>query len=180
MPDYLEDFTVIPADCWDEADAGDPTSGPQNLGAGSWVADGYLNNGTTGAYKINLYAASKSDWILSPQIDLTGVPFQVEFDFAVLNWGSTTVAGSLGSDDQVQFLMSTDSGATWTALASWDNTSVFTPTGSHYVFDLTAYSGDIVQFAVWASEGTVNDTEDVDVFFDNLWVRSIPTCPEPS
>lgn len=180
VPDYLEDFTVIPADCWDEADAGDPTSGPQNLGAGSWVADGYLNNGTAGAYKINLYAASKSDWILSPQIDLTGVPFQVEFDFAVLNWGSTTVAGSLGSDDQVQFLMSTDSGATWTALASWDNSSVFTATGSHYVFDLTAYSGSVVQFAVWASEGTVNDPEDVDVFFDNLWVRSIPTCPEPS
>src|SRR5690606_2578340 len=104
IPDYLEDFTTIPADCWDEADAGDPTTGPQNIGAGSWVADGYLNNGTTGAFKINLYAASKSDWILSPQIDLTGVPFQVEFDFAVLNWGSTTVAGSLGSDDQVQFL----------------------------------------------------------------------------
>src|SRR5690606_26282025 len=108
------------------------------------------------------------------------VPFQVEFDFAVLNWCITTVAGSPGSDDQERFLLSSDSGATWTALASWDNTSVFTPTGSHYVFDATAYSGDIVQFAVWASEGTVNDHEDVDVFFDNLEVRPIPACPEPT
>ena len=179
VPDYLEDFTVIPADCWEEADAGNPTTGPLNLGGGSWTADGYLNNGTTGAFKINLYSSSKSDWILSPQIDLTGGPFQVEFDFGVMKWGSSVNAGTLGSDDQVQFLMSTDNGVTWTALISWDNTSVFTASGAHYVFDLSAYNG-VAQFGVWASEGTVSDPVDVDVFFDNFRVRAIPTCPEPS
>ena len=180
VPDYLEDFTTIPADCWDEADAGDPTTGPQNLGGGSWTADGYLNNGTTGAFKINLYTTGKSDWILSPQIDLTGGPFQVEFDFAVLDWATTDTPGALDSDDQVQFLMSNDGGATWTALQTWDNTATFTATGTHYTFDLTANSGDIVQFGVWASEGATGGSVDVDVFFDNFRVREIPTCPEPS
>ena len=103
VPDYIEDFTTIIPDCWDEADSGDPTSGPSDLGAGSWTADEFLNIGTgDGAYKINLFTTGKSDWIISPQFDLTGGPFQVEFDFAITNWTSRTVAGPLGSDDVVQ------------------------------------------------------------------------------
>ena len=181
VPDYLEDFTTIIPDCWDEADSGDPTTGPADLGAGSWTADEFLNIGTgDGAYKINLFAASKSDWIISPQFDLTGGPFQVEFDFAITNWNSSTVAGTLGSDDQVVFLMSNDNGATWTTLLTYDSTSVVPIPGIHPVVDLTANSGETVQFAIYATEGTVNDPEDVDVFVDNFQVRNIPSCPEPT
>ena len=181
VPDYLENFTTIIPDCWDEASNGDATTGPTDLGAGSWVADEFLNIGTgDGAYKINLFSTGKSDWIISPQFDLTGGPFQVEFDFAITNWNSSTVAGTLGSDDTVQLLMTTDGGATWIELLLYDNSSVVPIPGIHPVVDLTAYSGQIVQFGVLGSEGTVNDTEDVDVFVDNFQVRNVPTCPEPS
>ena len=181
VPDYLEDFTTIIPDCWDEADDGDPTSGPSNFGTGSWTPDEFLNVGTgDGAYKINLFSTGKSDWIISPLFDLTGGPFQVEFDFAITNWNSSTVAGTLGSDDEVIFLMSNDNGATWTTLLSYDSTSVVPIPGIHPVVDLTANSGETVQFAIYASEGTVNDPEDVDVFVDNFQVRNIPSCPEPT
>lgn len=181
VPDYLEDFTTIIPDCWDEADDGDPTTGPSNFGAGSWTPDEFLNIGTgDGAYKINLFSTGKSDWIISPQFDLTGGPFQVEFDFAITNWNSSTVAGTLGSDDEVIFLMSNDNGATWTTLLSYDSTSVVPIPGIHPVVDLTANSGETVQFAIYATEGTVNDPEDVDVFVDNFQVRNIPSCPEPT
>ena len=50
IPDYLEDFTTIIPDCWEEADNGDLTTGPIDLGAGAWGADGFLNNGFNGAY----------------------------------------------------------------------------------------------------------------------------------
>ena len=184
VPDYIENFETVtfsdPPECWDEADSGDATTGPTDLGAGSWTSDGFLNNGTSGAYKINLFAASKSDWILSPLFDLTGGPFQVEFDFAITNWNSSTVAGTLGSDDTVQLLITNDGGATWTPLLTYDNTSVISISGAHPVIDLTAYSGQSVQFGILASEGTENDPEDVDVFVDNFRVRNIPTCPEPT
>jgi gliding motility-associated-like protein len=181
IPDYIENFTTIIPDCWDEADSGDATSGPSDLGAGSWVADEFLNTGAgDGAYKINLFASTKSDWIISPQFDLTGGPFQVEFDFAITNWNSSTVAGTLGSDDLVQLLMTTDNGATWIPLLTYDTTSVVPIAGIHPVVDLTTYAGQIVQFGILGSEGTVNDPEDVDVFVDNFQVRNIPTCPEPS
>ncbi len=180
IPDYLENFTTIIPDCWDEADSGDATTGPGDLGAGSWTADGFLNNGFAGAYKINLFTNNKSDWILSPLFDLTGGPFQVEFDFAVTNWNSSTVAGTLGSDDLVQLLITNDGGASWTPILTYDSTSVFTISGLHPIVNLTAYSGQTVQFGILGSEGTVNDPEDIDVFVDNFQVRNVPTCPEPS
>jgi gliding motility-associated-like protein len=178
IPDYLESFGTIIPNCWDEAGDGDATTGPTGLGAGDWAADGFLNNGFTGAYKINLWQAFKSDWILSPQFDLTGGPFQVDFDFGIMQFGSSTVAGTLGSDDTVQLLISTDDGATWTNLLTFDNTSVIPATGTQVVFDLTAYAGQIVQFGILGSEGTVDDTADNDVFVDNFRVRAIPSCQE--
>ncbi|WP_426432018.1 choice-of-anchor L domain-containing protein [Winogradskyella sp. HB-48] len=179
-PDYLEQFTTIIPDCWDEADSGDATTGPGDFGAGAWGTDGFLNNGFTGAYKINLWLAAKSDWILSPQFDLTGGPFQVEFDFGIMQFGSSTNAGTLGSDDIVQLLITNDNGITWTPLLTYDNTSVVSPAGEHPVVTLEAYAGQTVQFGILGSEGTVDDPQDNDVFVDNFRVRGIPTCPEPT
>ena len=178
-PDYLQDFTTIPAICWDIADSGDATTGPGDLGSSSWAPDGYLNNGFTGAYKINLYQAVKSDWLLSPLFDLTGGPFQVEFDFGIMTFANSTTAGILGSDDTVELLITTDNGVTWTVLETFDETSVVPATGLHVVQDLSAYSGTTAQFGIRASEGTVDDTLDNDVFVDNFQVRAIPSCPDP-
>ncbi|AUC82868.1 choice-of-anchor L domain-containing protein [Lacinutrix sp. Bg11-31] len=178
IPDYQQDFATIPADCWDEADSGDSTTGPGDIGAGSWNQDGFLNNGFQGSYSINLWLAAKSDWLLTPLFDLTGGPFQAEFDLGVMAFGSTTNVGTLGSDDIVQFLITTDSGATWTVLETWDSTSVFPLTGLHPVYDLTAYAGQNVQFGILGSEGTVDDAEDNEAFIDNFQVRAIPNCPD--
>ena len=179
-PDYLADFTSIPTDCWEEADSGDATTGPLDIGSGSWIADEFRNIGSNdGAYRINLWQNTKSDWILSPQFDLTGGPFQVDFDFAIMKFGSSTNAGTLGSDDIVQLLMTTDNGASWITLLTYNNNSVVSEAGEHPTVDLTAYSGQTVQFGFLGSEGTVDDTADNDVFVDNFRVRSVVSCFEP-
>ncbi|WP_054852133.1 gliding motility-associated C-terminal domain-containing protein [Olleya sp. ITB9] len=178
-PDYLQDFTTIPANCWEVADSGDATTGPTDIGTSSWTTDGYLNNGTTGAYKINLWVASKSDWLLTPEFDLTGGPFQVEFDLGVMTFGSTTTAGTLGSDDIVELMITTDSGTTWTVLQSFDASTVFTSAGMHVVENLSTYSGATAQFSIRASEGVIDDPTDNDVFVDNFQVRSVPSCSDP-
>ena len=129
---------------------------------------------------INLWLAAKSDWLLSPQFDLTGGPFQVDFDFGIMQFGSNTAAGTLGSDDTVQLFISTDNGATWVNLLTFDSTSVIPATGTQVVADLTAYSGMTVQFGIYGSEGTVDDAADNEVFVDNFRVRTIPSCQEPT
>ena len=180
IPPYLQTYATIPPNCWGVADDGDPTTGPQTLGTSSWFQDGFANNGFTGAYSINLWQDTKSDWLLSPEFDLTGGPFQVELDLAIMQFASSINAGTLGSDDQVQLLITSDGGTTWTPLLLWDSTSVIPVGGEHFVYDLTAYSGSIVQFGIWASEGTVDDTADNDISVDNFEVRAIPSCPEPT
>jgi gliding motility-associated-like protein len=181
VPDYIEQFDTIIPQCWDEADSGDATTGPGDLGAGSWIADEFANLGADdGAYKINLFTNTKSDWILSPQFDLTGGPFQVEFDFAITNWNSSTVAGTLGSDDIVQLLITNDNGVTWIPLLTYDSTSTVPLPGITPVVTLEAYAGQTVQFGILGSEGTVDDAQDIDVFVDNFRVRGIPTCAEPT
>jgi len=178
-PDYYEDFSTIPADCWEEADSGNAESGPMDIGSGSWVSEGFLNNGLSGAYRINLFQAAKSDWLLSPEFDLSSGPFQVDFDFGVMEWNSSTVAGILGSDDTVQLLITADGGSTWDILLTYDTNSVVPVTGEHPIVDLSAYSGQTVQLAFLASEGAVNDINDVEVFVDNFRVRNLITCFEP-
>ncbi|WP_179333083.1 T9SS type A sorting domain-containing protein [Winogradskyella costae] len=176
---YYEDFSVIPNECWEEADNGDAESGPMDIGSGSWLAEGFLNNGLSGAYRINLYLANKSDWLLSPEFDLSGGPFQVDFDFGIMAWDSSTTAGTLGSDDTVQLLLTNDGGTTWIPLLTYDENSEVSVEGEHPIIDLTAYSGETVQFGILASEGEVDDIEDVEVFVDNFRVRNLITCFEP-
>ncbi len=170
IPPSLEDFsTGFPPNCWDEGDGGTPATGPTTLGTGAWTADGYLNAGSSGATKINMYNTGDQDWILSPLYDLSGAAWNAEFDFAVYNWNSTTTPGTLGSDDTVQFLISVDTGATWTVLATYDSSYVTAVGGNHELINLSAYTGNIVMFAFWASEGTVDDPEDNDIFVDILF-----------
>ena len=179
-PPQLEDFSsgFPPNACWDQAGDGDPSSGPTNLGTSSWLADGFGNVGTNGAVGINLYSTGKNEWILTPQYDLTsGGPFQIEFDFGVFTW-PTTSPGTLGSDDRVEVLISRDGGGSWSGLANYNNNYITGPNGNHEIVPLPSDSG-IVQFAIWASEGTVDDPEDNDVMIDNFAVNPIPNCPQP-
>ena len=179
-PPQLQDFSAgfTPNVCWDEASDGDPGTGPTNLGTGSWIQDGFGNNGTTGAVKIYLYSTFQSDWILTPQYDLSGAgPYQVEFDMGVFDVNSPST-GQLGSDDRVELLISTDGGVTWLPLTNWNSSYVTSPNGNHEIISLANYTG-IVQFAFWATDGTVDDPESIDVMLDNFEIKTIPLCPQP-
>ena len=180
IPSQLEDFSAgfPPNACWDQAGDGDPGTGPTGLGTSSWFTDGFGNIGTTGAVKVNLYTTGKNEWILSPQYDFSSSgPFQIEFDFGVFGWNQISPS-QLGSDDRVEVLISRDGGASWNGLATYNNNYTTVPNGNHEIIPLLNDTG-IVQFAVWASEGTVDDPEDNDVMIDNFAVNPIPSCPPP-
>ena len=180
IPPYVQDFTLFEPECWEQADNGDWTEGPQNFGFSSWFSDGFGNDGFEGSQKINLFTLGKNDWLISPLIDLTtGGPYQVEFDVAITLFASQ-LPGTMGSDDAVRFLISTDNGTTWDSLDIWDNTSSIAQGGEHFIYSLDDYAGQVVQFAFWGTEGTVDDFEDIDFFVDNFFVRIPPSCPEIS
>lgn len=184
-PPYVETFSSLDqegnAACWSQADNGDPVNGPTDLGTSLWAEDGFGNVDFTGAMWINLYQGDVAkDWLISPIFDLSASEgYQVEFDFSITTY-ATTEPGVLGSDDEVVFLISTDAGSSWTALQTWTSADNVPPAGQKIIHDLTAYNGMNVMFAFWATDGVVDDEEDNDIFVDNFFVRTPPTCIEIS
>jgi hypothetical protein len=164
-PAYTTNFgTFLPA-CWEEADAGNPATGPSQFGVSSWG-----QNGTS--VRTNIYTTGMSDWLISPEFDLsTPGPWELVINSNATDWSPTTVFSGMGSDDTVQVVVSTDGGATWTALYTWDvnNPLQFTP--NDVVIDISAYTGISNIFAIWASEGTVGGPQDYYAIINNFEIR---------
>ena len=187
IPNYTEDFDggVVAPDCWMEAGSGDPTTGPMDLGSGLWNDDDYLNDtvasgGSDNSASINLYTNNREDWLISPTFDLSGGTYQLVYNVAVTDFANSNEpeGNGMGTDDVVQMLISEDNGATWTPLMTYDVTNIPSHLGQTEIVDLSSYTGNAV-FAIWATDGTVNDSEDYDFFFDEFIVRTPLNCESP-
>ncbi len=178
-PYYAQDFATFPPSCWNRSDAGNPTTGPTGTGTGIWFADGFLNSGTTGAIKVNLYSNNRIGWMISPLFDLSAGGYRVKHDVAVTVWNGTG-AITMGSDDVVSLLMSIDGGATWTTIEEYNATNSPVNSSNTEIYDISTVTSSSVLFAYYATDGTVDDAADYDFFIDNFVVETIPTCVEPT
>ncbi|MBD3905294.1 T9SS type A sorting domain-containing protein [Chryseobacterium sp. Ch-15] len=175
-PNFTFDFTGGINDCWEEADAGTPASTPSGTSS-YWYETGFLNNGFEGAFAINLYTSSWlpetfDAWLITPVFNLSAGGYRVKFDYGLTEYGDT-ISGSLGSDDVVQFVVSQDGGTTWTVLQTWNAASNVSNSSTTYSYDLATYNGANTKFGFYATNGTVEDPEDVEFFIDNLVVEQI-------
>lgn len=167
----ITDFSVNPPACWDEAGSGEVADGPGDIGASVWKdnraytdAEGNVVNSNV----INLYLGDDyREWLLSPVYDIpagTGHSLVVNVavtDYSFSGTSDATDTDTMGSDDEVQLLQSTDGGNTWTNITTWNVGNQPAVTGTEYIADLAAISGN-VQFAIWGSDGATDDAEDFD------------------
>ncbi|WP_323786927.1 T9SS-dependent choice-of-anchor J family protein [Psychroserpens sp.] len=181
VPDYTADMsTNVPDSCWDEAGSGEVAAGPGGLGASDW-RDTSASYAVGDANAINLFAGNTDrEWLLSPAFDLSADGYELVVNVAVSDWQDGFTAATMGSDDEVQLLMSTDGGTTWTNLTTWNVGNQPALAGTEYTEDLTGTTGTDVRFAIWASDGTVNDAEDYDFLVGQFVVRTPPACPDVS
>jgi hypothetical protein len=181
---YLQDFATYTPSCWEERDGQLTASSPIGVASSVWAADDWLNNAALGkAAKILLSVATDRDWLVSPSINLgTSSNYQLEFDVAFVTSGAATPS-SIGSDDSLAVVVSTDDGATWSntnILYTWTATNSALPNGwMHVILPLTSYTGTI-KIGFYGSEGAVNDPESVDVMIDNFSIVTQPSCPQPT
>ncbi|PCJ00860.1 MAG: hypothetical protein COB15_01950 [Flavobacteriales bacterium] len=179
-PNYLEDFTTFTPACWKVAGGGTPATGPTGLGTSGWRHTNYLNTGgANDAVKINLYTTGSEEWLLSPTFDLSAGGWELVINSGVTTWNGTA-AINMGSDDTVQVLLSIDEGLTWSTIHSWDVNNQPTNTGSFTSIDLSAYTGTNNQFAIWTTEGVIDDLEDFDFHINDFEIRIPPTCIPPT
>jgi hypothetical protein len=172
-----ENFTTyLPSSCWVEATNGNQASGPSNIPASSaWAEDGYLNNGSTGAVKINIDASSDNEWIITPCYSLPMSDYRVKFDVGATQWNYTYApATAWESDDFVQLLVNVNGSTSWIILKTYNNTNVPSYLGQTDMFSLSSYAGQTVQFAFRAKEGNQDGSADIDFFIDNFTVEATP------
>ena len=151
-----------PTACWSEANSGEIVDGPSNLGSAAWRSGTTYSDGTASVASngINLYYNNVRDWLISPMYDVSVGDLSLIVNVAVTNWNSQA-ADNMGSDDEVNLLMSTDAGSSWTVLETWNTSNQPATNGTEFVYDLSGMSGT-AQFAFMASDGTTNDSEDYD------------------
>ncbi|WP_294243260.1 GEVED domain-containing protein [uncultured Chryseobacterium sp.] len=174
VPSFTFDFSSGIDSCWKEANSGTPATTPSGTDS-NWYEDGFLNNGSDGAMKVNLYTSAFfpstfDSWLITPAFDLSAGGYRVKFDYGLTEYANTD-SGMLGSDDLVQFVVSQDGGTTWTVLQTWNANNSPSNTSNQYVFNLTGYNNASTRFAFYATNGAVADTNDVEFFIDNFTVE---------
>ena len=172
VPDYLNDFSVFPGDLWTEGQ-GSPTNGPTGT-TSSWLADGFGNNGFTGAARVNIYSTFPDEWLISPDFDLSAMTYYLNLDAAATEYASTLDA-IWGDDDYAALFVSTDGGASWTEMYRWDRSNNPGAAGlAMPEIELTGYG--VAKFAIYG-ESTVSN-EDIDFFVDNFSITAESQIPE--
>lgn len=182
---YAENFDgSFPPPCWDlkRGQLLSTTATSSLTNNTSWVQDDWLNvTGTDKAAKINVYVASKRDWLISPSIDLgTFGNNTVSFDIGVVSYAATTAA-TLDTDDSIRVLISKDNGATWNvsdALLTITTANGTLGTNGSQSYQFVLNDTGKVRFAFYVTEGAVSGTDN-DVMVNNFSV-TLPPCTPPT
>lgn len=176
-PDYFENFDTYLPNCWEEADEGNLSSGPTMTGQSDWTQEEFAHelSAGLGAVNINIRDLDVSDWLISPTLDLSAGGYELNVDVALTNF-DTTSADQMDSDDEVILAYTTD-GTTWIALKTWNSADQPNQLGATYNNELNNLNGlSSVQFAFYASSGTIDEGQDYDFHIDNFSVALPPTC----
>ncbi|MFL0353003.1 fibronectin type III domain-containing protein [Xanthomarina sp. GH4-25] len=171
MP-FLEDFTSFLPSCWSEGNNTDIATGPDGVN-GNWSQDGFLNNGTSGAARFNFFGGTDQDWLVSPTLDLSSGDNGVSVNVGITAY-SGSAAETMEVDDEVQFLISEDNGATWNLIYTWNELNSPSNTGEQVIIDLSSYSSATSKLAFWANEGG-SGTKDYNFYVDDFNVDSYST-----
>lgn len=110
------------------------------------------------------------DWLVSPKFK-PQEDTKLIFDFALEYEDGVT---SMGSDDEMNIMLTTDCGETWEKLDVINkDTEISTENWNAYEVDLSDYENEMVQIAFYGYTGTNNDSEEYLFFLDNIEIRDV-------
>jgi hypothetical protein len=168
---------------WREATGDSPTGTTSfwlNANAAQQTAFGV--NGVTG--KINLYLATRKEWLISPKFTATAVS-RLRFKTAVTGYNVTS-SSIMGFDDKVRVMVSPDCGYSWTPIHEFNRDSMLPETLVPRSIDLSSFAGEDIMVAFFATDGPVDDPEDFDFHLDDIVIESVypndvgvTSIPEP-
>lgn len=167
--------------CWTEANAGSLTTGIEVIGNSNWEDSTLPYNTTNHAAKIYYNGNTTNDWIIIPLLKSIGLlkgynTLDVNF-YLSLTQHNTTLSSDLGSDDKLQLCYSTDLGESWHIIQEWNQSTPISNTENFYSYSISIFS-DYNLFdnpflvAFWANSGSIIDSNNPDLYIDNLIVSA--------
>ena len=133
---------------------------------------------TVATAKINLFADTKKDWIVSPTLNVNTAS-RIKFKAAITGYanGDVDPERMQGTDDKVEVMISTDACATtWTPLYTFNATTTTTLTNvlTDFIIDIpSSYVGQNIRIGFKATEG-VNDVPDYDFHITAVVIENTP------
>lgn len=167
--------------CWTESNIGTPISGFSVNKISDWEQSELPYNAPNKGAKINIHGINTNDWLICPlstSLQLvknvnssSNYALEIDFDYALTQHNSSDLA-TLGSDDKIQLVLSSDLGATWHLINEWNNMSNIINTSQHYHINIPAFNYNLMEktflIGIWASSGSINDSQNIDFYIDNL------------
>ncbi len=181
VPPYNQEFTTFPLTGWYlgytfNANVG---SGPTNASTLYWQQKPFLAdvNANNQSLSLNLYTSNISYWAVTNAFDLSGDDYEITFDYGTTAGPYSQVptgpAPQIEAGDQFKILITTDAGVSWQELKSWDQPNITIPNQRNNItIDVSAYKGNNVKFAFYASDGTVFVSQaNYRIYVDNFKVQ---------
>ncbi|MBK0401563.1 T9SS type A sorting domain-containing protein [Adhaeribacter sp. BT258] len=142
-----------------------------------WLSSTGLGGAGNQTLKIYLSSYFKNEWIIGPKV-VAGPNTAVRFKAALTTATIFTpyAPGMSNTDDKVQVLVSTDCGATFMPIHTFDsNTSAgLSNVLTDFAFSLSAYAGQEIIVAFFASEGTIDNLNYYDFHLDDIFIGDLP------
>ncbi len=177
IPTYAENFDTFPPTCWQEATGGSATSGPPTFGSSAWTVEEFAHDLSTGGGAVNILMSGSGtrDWLVTPEFDLSGGGYEMNFDSAVTAVDNEGV-GVIGSDDFFALVFTPDGGTTWSILYTIDASTDVSNTRDGNTIDLSGITSSTVTFAILADTGSVDDMQPYDFHLDDFVIETSSDC----
>jgi len=151
--------TLFPG--WSVANGSVP-SGTASL----WAAGNVVNTNA----RITMNGTTKKEWIISPKIVPTFNSI-ISYKVGVTAVGNNN-AGTMGADDNLQLMISTDCGSTFQMLNTINSASGLTNSFSQFFYQLNSYAGQEIILAFYALEGST--ANNYDLHLEDINVSNVP------
>jgi hypothetical protein len=138
----------------------------------SWLSQTNLGGAGNVTARVNLIGNTKREWIVGPKFNATSASF-ISFDLALTNAGGLLSTTNMGSDDQLLVMVSTDCGASYSPIFTVSTTNSLTNSFSNFNLPLSSYAGQPIIIGFLATEGLIDDPENVDLHLDNINIYNL-------
>lgn len=166
------DWASCSATAASEAFAGNPLT----LGGWAWEYN------TSGCYSTHIWRESRTNWLITPSIDLTHADSTVQLSFDVKT--NQDVYNTSDSTLAFMVLVSLDGGMTWidSNAVIWQDSGGRHPISDivsrsyvHQVVNLDRFAGETIRIAFYAQ--TPSGLNNIHLYLDNIRVGLGVTCP---